>query len=138
MVIKSRNVNQTSNRFVTATAILLLLSGSAFADCKQELDKLEPTVVSAETGATTGQTTATEHQKEVTSGDKSAVGTETTGSTGEAVKAISPHQEEVMGKTKSQANKASQTMMEARKLADAGNEDGCMEKVAELKKLVGD
>ena len=127
-----------STRFVTATAFLLLLSGSAFADCKQELDKLEPTVISAETGATTGQTTATEHQKEVTSGDKSAVGTETTGSTGEAVKAISPHQEEVMGKdTKSQANKASQTMMEARKLADAGNEDGCMEKVAELKKLVG-
>ena len=39
--------------------------------------------------------------------------------------------------TKSPANKVSQTMMEARKLADAGNEDGCMEKVAELKKLVG-
>ena len=127
-----------STRFVTATAFLLLLSGSAFADCKQELDKLEPTVISAETGAATGQTAATEHQKEVTSGDKSAVDTETTGSTGEAVKAISPHQEEVMGKdTKSPANKASQTMMEARKLADAGNEDGCMEKVAELKKLVG-
>ena len=127
-----------SSRFVTATAFLLLLSGSAFADCKQELDKLEPTVISAETGAATGQTAATEHQKEVTSGDKSAVDTETTGSTGEAVKAISPHQEEVMGKdTKSQANKASQTMMEARKLADAGNEDGCMGKVAELKKLVG-
>ena len=127
-----------SRRFVTATAFLLLLSGSAFADCKQELDKLEPTVISAETGAATGQTTATEHQKEVTSGDKSAVGTETTGSTGEAVKAISPHQEQVMGNdTQSQANKANQAMMEARKLADAGNEDGCMEKVAELKKLVG-
>jgi hypothetical protein len=78
-----------STRFATTTALLVLFSAPAFADCKDELDKLEPADISAETGAATSEAgmTATKHQKEVMSGNQAAVDTEMTGSTGEAGKA---------------------------------------------------
>lgn len=129
-------------RLIAATAVPLLLTVPAFADCSQELAKLEQTVVSAETGASGNKSgvPVTKHQEEVMAGkQKQGVGTETTGSTGTETKAISPHQEQVTGKrTGESADKPSQIMAEARKMAQAGDEQGCMKKLAEIKDLIGE
>ncbi len=125
-------------RFSTATAFFVLVTAPAFADCAHELSKLEPAVTSAETGSMQSGMPATKHQQQVLSGDKADVGSETTGSTGGQVEAISPHQQQVMGKgAGGEAHQTSQIVNEANDLAEAGNEDGCMQKLTELKKLLG-
>jgi hypothetical protein len=121
------------------TTFSLLLVPSAFADCRQELTKLDQAAVSAQTGAATDPSgmPATKHQKEVLSGNQQGTSEETTGSTSGKVEAISPHQQEVTGgATGHNADQISQTMAEARKLADAGDEAGCMQKVTELNGLM--
>ena len=124
-----------SIRFATAAAFLGLITSPAFANCSDELTKLEPAIVSAETGASQSGTTATPHQKEVLSGNQAKLDMEATGSTGQP-EAVSPHQQHVMGKG-TDKEQASQLMTEARKMGDAGNEDGCMQKLTELKQLLG-
>jgi hypothetical protein len=129
-------------RLAAATAIPLLLATPAFADCTQELQKLQQAAVSAETGADASKSgmPATKHQEEVMAGkQKKGVDTETTGSTGSQAEAISPHQEQVTGtRTAESADRPSQLMTEARKMAQAGDEQGCMDKVAEIKNLIGE
>ena len=123
-----------------AVAVLGLMTLPAAANCEQELSKLNDAVTAAETGATTAQSgvPATKHQEEVLTGDKAAAGTEETGSSGEAVEAVSPHQKEVMGaKSAADAAHPSDLMKEASDLAKAGDEAGCLEKVTQLKKLMG-
>ncbi|PDT79998.1 MULTISPECIES: hypothetical protein [Sinorhizobium] len=124
-------------RLIAATAVPLLLAAPAFADCRQELEKLGQAIVSAETGASGS---VTEHQEEVTAGEqKKGVGTEITGSTGTQTEAVSPHQEQVTGTRSGEtADKPSQLAAEARKMADAGDEPGCMKKLAEIKGLIGE
>ena len=100
---------------------------------------LEQPVVSAETGASTDKSgmPVTEHQEEVMPGNQTPSG-ETTGSTSGKVEAISPHQEQVTGgATGRNADQVAQMTTEARTLADAGDEAGCMAKVTELKGLLG-
>jgi hypothetical protein len=129
-----------SIRIIAATALPLLLAAPAFADCRQELQKLEQATVSAETGASTNKAgvPATKHQEEAMRGTQKGVSQETTGSTGGQVKAVSPHQEQVMGERTAQSGeRASQLMTEARKMADAGDEQGCAGKLAEIKNLLG-
>src|SRR5262245_2277950 len=112
-------------RLSTTAAFFVLVTAPALADCGQELSKLEAAVTMAETGAASNQSgmPATKHQEQVLSGNKAAVDTETTGSTGETVKAISPHQQQVMGKgTGGDADQASQMMKEASDMSKAGNE----------------
>nr|WP_225165749.1 hypothetical protein [Ensifer sp. IC4062] len=127
---------------MAATALPILLAAPAFADCRQELEKLEPAIVSAETGASSSKSGApvTEHQEEVMSGkQKQAVGTDITGSTGSQTEATSPHQEQVTGRrTGESADKPSLLVAEARKMAEAGDEQGCMKKLAEIKGLLGE
>jgi len=54
------------------------------------------------------------------------------------VEAISPHQKQVTGQPAGKpTDKISQLMVEARKMVDAGDEQGCMKKVSELKDLMG-
>lgn len=129
-------------RLTVATALPILLAAPALADCRQELEKLEPAIVSAETGAAGSGSGApvTEHQEEVMPGkQKKGVGTEITGSTGAQTEATSPHQEQVTGeRTGESADKPSQLLAEARKMAEAGDEQGCMKKLAEIKDLVGE
>jgi hypothetical protein len=114
-----------------------LVASPALADCKQELAMLEPSAISAETGASTDPSGVpiTEHQEQVMPGNQTPSG-ETTGSTSDKVEAISPHQEQVTGGA-AEHDQIAQMMTEARKLADAGNEAECMRKVAELKGLLG-
>ena len=127
-------------RIAMATALALVLGSPAFADCSQELKKLEPSVVTADTGASTNPSgmPATKHQEQVLSGKQNSGNQEVTGSTAGEVKPGSPHQEQVTGKRSAQsAEHASQVMADARKMAQAGDEQGCMKKVADLKHLLG-
>ena len=126
-----------SIRLATITAIAFLVASPALADCKQDLAMLEQPAVSAETGASTDKSgmPVTEHQEQVMPGNQTTSG-ETTGSTSNKVEAISPHQEQVTGLATGQ-DQIAQMMTEARKLADAGDEAGCLRKVTELKGLLG-
>ncbi|NOJ49786.1 hypothetical protein [Bradyrhizobium archetypum] len=128
-----------STRIATA-AFALILASPAFADCNQELKALEQNVVSAGTGASPSESgmPGTKHQEEVLAGKQKSAEPETTGSTAAAVQPTSPHQEQVIGKRRTQsAEHANQLVAEARKMSEAGDEQGCMKKAAELKDVLG-
>ena len=136
----SSNVSARVADATTATAIALTFAFPAFADCSTELKMLEQKVVSAETGASTSQSgmPATEHQEQVLPGKQDGTDPGTTASTGGAVKPTSPHQEQVTGKrAEDSAGHASQLLADARKLSESGDEQGCMQKAAELKQMLG-
>jgi hypothetical protein len=127
-----------SIHLAATAAVALLLATPAFADCNQELAKLEQPTVSAETGASTSKSgmPVTKHQEQLLPGNQQD--NQTTGSTSAGVKAISPHQEQVTGQgTGGSADQLSRAMTEARQMAKAGDEQGCMNKVSELKNLMG-
>jgi hypothetical protein len=129
-----------SLRIATASALALAFASPALADCKQELAMLEQKVVAKETGAATGKSgmPATKHQEEVMPGKQQGGDPEITGSTAGKVDATSPHQEQVTGERSAQsAEDASQLMAEARKMSEAGDEQGCLKKLAELKDMLG-
>ncbi|WP_353644323.1 hypothetical protein [Mesorhizobium sp. WSM2239] len=128
-----------SIRLATFTALSVMLAAPAFADCREELTKLEQPTVTAETGAATNEPgmPATQHQEELLPG---AQGTtpEITGSTSDQVETITPHQEEVTrGTAGDEADQVAALMTEAREMAEAGDEAGCMQKVTELKGMIG-
>jgi hypothetical protein len=129
--------DQMLMRTAIVSGFALILASPALADCNQELAALEPNVVSAETGATSDPSgmPATKHQEEVMAGKQADK--ETTGASGQ-VEPTSPHQEQVTGKRSSQsAEHPSQVMAEAKKMAQSGDEKGCMDKVTELKEMLG-
>jgi hypothetical protein len=122
-------------RLFTIAAATLWFAAPAVADCQEELNNLKQPTVAAETGAVTDNSgmPATKHQEEVLPG-KQQDGGSTTG----AVEAISPHQKQVTDQPSTKpTDKIGQLMAEARKMVDAGDEQGCMKKVAELKNLMG-
>ncbi|MEK1851594.1 MAG: hypothetical protein AAAC48_06820 [Phyllobacterium sp.] len=138
--ISSKTEVQMSIRLFAIAAATLWFAAPAVADCQQELSNLKQPAVSAETGAVTDNSgmPATKHQEEVLSGKQQKSGTEITGSTTGAVEAISPHQKQVTGQSSgTPTDKIGQLMVEARKMVDAGDEQGCMKKVSELKDLMG-
>jgi hypothetical protein len=138
-----------SIRFLTTSALMLLIAGPAFADCSQEIQSLKEAVTQAETGATSAETgvPATQHQEQVLAGnqqgDKSTAGA---GAAGQADVPESPHQQQVLAEPAAGAtgsgNAASgqqvtDLVTQASDMAEAGNEEGCMQKVAEAKDLLG-
>lgn len=133
-----------SIRLATFTALSLAMAVPAFADCREELTKLEQPAVTAETGAATNKSgmPVTKHQEEVLPGDQGTsgetTGSTTTGPTAGKVEGVSPHQKEVTGGAADQpSDQVAKLMTEARGMADAGDESGCMQKVTELKELMG-
>lgn len=125
-------------RFTAAAVLPILLAAPAFADCRQDLQKLEQAIATAETGAPASGAPTTEHQEEVLAGEeKKSVGAETTGSTDTQARSITPHQEEVT-RSIDMGDRPSELMAEARKMAEAGDEQGCMEKVGEIRGLIGE
>ena len=123
---------------IAAAAIAILSASSAFADCSQDLNNLKQAVVSAETGASTNQSgmPATKHQEQVLRGNQQDSGI--TGSTSQGVQAVSPHQQQVTGQATGQnADQVSRMMRDATKMAQAGDEQGCTMKVAEIKRMIG-
>jgi hypothetical protein len=136
-----------SMQLLTTSAVILLLAGPAFADCYQEIEGLNEAVIEAETGASSAGTglPATQHQEEVLAGDqqgdKAAAGN---GAAGPADVPESPHQEEVLAEPAAgpagdadSGQQAADLLAEARDMAEAGNEEGCMQKVNQAKDLLG-
>jgi hypothetical protein len=134
-----------SIRFLTTSAAILLIAGPAFADCSQEIESLKAAVTEAETGASTAGTgmPATKHQEQVLAGDQQGnKSSASDAAAGQAGVPASPHQKQVLAEPAAGGNAASgqqaaDLVAQASDMAAAGNEDGCMQKVAEAKDLLG-
>lgn len=138
-------------RFVAASALALVFATPAFAACEDEIGSLDQAMVAAETGAATDSTggmPATKHQQQVTgqeaTGEQAAKDQDAAGekpSSGEvtgSVEAASPHQKQVLKEIPDDDRTTASTLLtEARDMAKAGDEQGCMDKVTEAKKLLG-
>jgi hypothetical protein len=130
-----------SLRFLTTSAICLLIAGPAFADCSQEVESLKGAVTEAETGASSTESglPATKHQEQVLKGNQQGDKIAAAGETGVPA---SPHQEQVLaekaaGGDAAAEQQAASLVAQASDMAKAGDETGCMQKVAEAKGLLG-
>ena len=133
-----------SGRLLFTSALALVIAGPAFADCTQELRGLDEAIVQAETGVSPDAALpATPHQEEVLKGDQQGATGEGSGglsSAGMADVPASPHQQQVLKEPPTAEGSGQHPAMlvaEARELAAAGNEQGCMQRVAEAKSLLG-
>ena len=129
-----------SRHVLITGAIMLAITGPAFADCNQEIQSLDEAVTQAETGASTDAALpATPHQEEVIAGSQEGGEAADPSDTGAADAAASPHQEQVLAgkQTGEGSGQAADLIAEARDMAKAGDEAGCMEKVAQAKELLG-
>lgn len=133
-----------SGRLLITSALMLVIAGPAFADCAQELQSLDEAVMQAETGASPDAAfPATPHQEEVLRGDQQGETGEGSGgasSAGAADVPASPHQQQVLEEAPSGeggGQHPAELVAEAREMAAAGDEDGCMQRVAEAKSLLG-
>ena len=131
---------------LTAGAVILLVAGPALADCNHEVQNLKEATTQAETGASGAATgfPATPHQEQVLrgdqQGDKSAVGAS---AAGPADVPASPHQQQVLKPAAGPAGssdavqQAADLLADAGDMSDAGNEEGCTQKAAQAKDLLG-
>jgi hypothetical protein len=126
-------------RLLIASAFTLLFTGPAFADCDQAVQDLKEMVTQAETGAgSAGSALPTSpHQEQVLAGKQQGE----TGPTGQSAAdqsdmAASPHQQQVLAGGEA-GQQLSDLVAEASEMAEAGDEQGCMQKVAEAKTLLG-
>ena len=130
-----------SRPLLIASAIMVAIAGPAFADCDQEIRSLDEAVTQAETGASTDAALpATPHQEEVLAGGQQGGGAAGPSDTGQADVPASPHQQEVLAETPTGERGGQQPadlIAEARDMAKAGDEEGCMEKVTQAKDLLG-
>ena len=128
-----------SARLVLASAFALLFTGPAFADCDQAVQDLKEMVTQAETGAgSAGSALPTSpHQEQVLAGKQQGdTGAAGQGAAGQADVPASPHQQQVLAG--GQADKQlSELVAEASEMAEAGDEQGCMQKIGEAKSLLG-
>jgi hypothetical protein len=126
-------------RITTIAALSFALVSPVLADCREDLAKLEQQAVTAETGAATGKTgmPETQHQEEVLTDKQQGTSGEQTGTTAGQVETLTPHQKQVTGMSPDKSADVSQMLTDARKLAEAGDEEGCMRKVGELKDAMG-
>jgi hypothetical protein len=128
-----------SARLLIASAFVLLFTAPAFADCNQAVQDLKEMVTQAETGAgSAGSALPTSpHQEQVLAGKQQGE----TGPTGQSAAdqsdmAASPHQQQVLAGGPAD-QQLSDLVAEASEMAEAGDEDGCMQKVSEAKGLLG-
>ena len=129
-----------SIRFLTATAVAVLLAAPAFADCEAEIASLDEAVIAAETGAVSGDTgmPATQHQEEVLGLDEQAEEADVATIVGGAAEPVSPHQQKVLADLPdAERAQLSDLLSEAREMAAAGDEAGCMASVAEARTQLG-
>jgi hypothetical protein len=123
------------------SAVLLVLAGPVFADCTQEIQSLSEAVTQAESGASSADSglPATPHQEEVLAGNQQGKSGEAAGASGasQADVPASPHQQQALAKGQVGGQQPADLMAEARDMAEAGDEEGCMQKVTEVKSLLG-
>jgi hypothetical protein len=129
-------------RLLITSAVALVLTGPALADCRQEIQSLNEAVTQAETGASSASTglSATPHQEEVLAG-KQEIETAEAGASdaGEGEMPASPHQQQVLAQQSDQGGgqQPADLMAEAADKAEAGDEEGCMQMVTQAKSLLG-
>jgi hypothetical protein len=130
-----------SGRLLITSAIMLAIAGPAFADCNQEIQSLDEAITQAETGASADAALpATPHQEEVIAGSQQ--GGEAPGATasGQSDVPASPHQQQALAGTQAGeggGQQPAELIAAAREAAKAGDEAGCLEKVAQTKELLG-
>jgi hypothetical protein len=111
----------------------------AFADCEREIESLNEAVTQAETGASSAGASlpATPHQEQVLPGKQQGdTGATGQSAAGQADVPASPHQQQVLAGGEAGQQTAG-LIAEAREKAKAGDEEGCMQKVAAAKSLLG-
>jgi hypothetical protein len=131
-------------RLLATSAVIVLIAGPAFADCNQAIEALKEAVTQAETGASSAETglPATQHQEQVLA-DKRSGESAGAGSAGQVEVPVSPHQREVIAETQTAEADAGagqqpgELIAQAGDIAEAGDEEGCMQKVAQAKNLLG-
>ena len=133
-----------SGRLLITSALMLVMAGPAFADCAEELQALDEAVVQAETGASPDAALpATPHQEQVLEGNQQGETGERSGgpsSAGMADVPATPHQQQALQEAPSgegDGQHPAELVADAREMAAAGDEEGCMQKVAEVKGLLG-
>ena len=127
-------------RFLIISAVLLSIAGPAFADCNQEIERLNEAVTEAETGASTDAALpATPHQEEALAGEQQGESKEAGAATsaGQSDVPASPHQQQALAEAEGDDQQPADIVAEAREMAEAGDEEGCMEKVTQVKDLLG-
>ncbi len=128
-------------RLLITSAALLGLAGPAFADCTQEIQTLSERVTQAETGASSANTgvPATQHQEEVLAGNQQGESGEAAGESGAGQAGVpaSPHQQQVLKEAQGGGPQPAGLLAEARDMVAAGDEEGCMQRVAQVKSLLG-
>jgi hypothetical protein len=130
-----------SGRLLITSAAMLVIAGPAFGECNEEIQNLNEAVTQAETGASSAGTglPATPHQEQVLAGEQKGE-TGATGQTGAGGVPASPHQQQVLAGAQTgedEGKRPADLIAEARDMAKAGNEEGCMQKLAEAKSLLG-
>jgi hypothetical protein len=129
-----------SVRVLITGAALLSIAGPALADCNEEIERLDEAVTQAETGASTDAALpATPHQEEVLAGAQQSGSEETGGasSAGQTEVPASPHQQQALAGPQGGRQQPAGILAEARDMAEAGDEEGCMQKVTQVKNLLG-
>jgi hypothetical protein len=128
-----------SGRLLITSVFTLLFTVPAFADCNQEIETLNEAVTQVETGASGAGSPlpASPHQEQVLAGKQQGeTGAAGQGAAGQADVPASPHQQQVLASGQT-GQQAADLVTEAREMAEAGDEDGCMQKVSEAKGLLG-
>jgi hypothetical protein len=128
-----------SGRLLITSAFTLLFTGPAFGDCNQAIQDVKGMVTEAETGAgSAGSALPTSpHQEQVLAGKQQGEsGAAGQSAAGQSDMAASPHQQQVLagGQTDQEL---SDLVAEASEMAEAGDEEGCMQKVSEAKSMLG-
>jgi hypothetical protein len=132
-----------SGSLLFTSALMLVIAVPAFADCSQEIQSLNEAVTRAETGASSAGSglPATPHQEQVLAGKQQGeTGATGQSGAGQADVPASPHQQQVLAGTETGEGGGQQPadlIAEARDMAKADNEEGCMQKVAQAKSLLG-
>lgn len=134
-----------SARFLTTSAIMLLTTGPAFADCTQEVQRLEQAAIQAETGASSAGTgvPATKHQEEVLAGNQQTEESGgVAGGAGQSDVPASPHQQQAVEENQGGAGKmaaeqqTAELIAQARDMAEAGDEQGCMAHAEQAARII--
>jgi hypothetical protein len=129
-----------SGHLLITSALMLAIAGPAFADCNQEIQSLDQAVTRAETGASTDAALpATPHQEQVLAGSQEGGGAAGASDTGQTDVPASPHQQHALAgaQTGERRGQPADLIAEARDMANAGDEAGCMQKVTQAKELLG-
>ena len=134
------------SQLLTTSAVLLVLAGPAFADCRQEIASLDQRLTGTASGAAGETTGAAGTQQNQSGGAMATAGA----SGGQSNAPATPHQQEVLAGAQQEQQpaqgaaagsdqqvRASALLNQARELAQTGAEEECMQKVTEVKSMLG-